>query len=159
MKKILTGLVLGSLLAGLMMPALASAQVAAGPSPCCKLKIDVTDVNAQCVVGAVVGQRVMEAGSGVGQCPDGAVVAAKAVPEWGLCCMINTINSVTSWAFYILMLVSVVFIIIGGFTFVTAGGDPEKAGKGKSYIVYAVIGVVIGMLARIIPALVKFIVA
>lgn len=35
------------------------------------------------------------------------------------------------------------YIIYGGFLYLTAGGEPEKAGKGRTYIFNAVIGVVI----------------
>ena len=48
-------------------------------------------------------------------------------------------------------------IIYGGFTIITAAGSPEKAGKGKSIITYAMIGVAVAVLARIIPSVVQYI--
>lgn len=40
-------------------------------------------------------------------------------------------------------LVAVLYLIWGGVTYVTAGGDAEKAGKGRTTITNAIIGIVI----------------
>lgn len=40
-------------------------------------------------------------------------------------------------------LVAVLYLILGGVTYVTAGGDAEKAGKGRTTITNAIIGIVI----------------
>ncbi len=76
----------------------------------------------------------------------------------GFCCMMNVIYKVTTWLFYILMLLVTVFIIYGGFIIITASGDPEKAGKGRQILTYAIIGLAIALLARVIPSLVRFII-
>jgi len=70
--------------------------------------------------------------------------------------LLNTIYSVIDWVFYVLLAVVVVMIVIGGFYFVTAAGDPERASKGRQLIIYALIGLIIALLARLIPALVRF---
>jgi len=78
--------------------------------------------------------------------------------QWGMICLINSINSVTNWIFYLLMVFVVVMVVVGGATYMLASGDPEKAGKGKSIIIYGVVGLVIALLARLIPSVVKLIV-
>jgi hypothetical protein len=50
--------------------------------------------------------------------------------------------------------VAVVMIIIGGFRYVTSGGDSGKVGSAKNTILYALIGLVIVALAQVI---VKFV--
>jgi len=77
--------------------------------------------------------------------------------EYGLVGMFNTIYNVTSWVFYIMTLVAIVMIVFGGFTYITAAGDPAKAGKGKSILTYAIIGLAIALVAKLIPSLVRFI--
>jgi len=47
-------------------------------------------------------------------------------------------------------------IVFGGFYYVTAAGDPERVGKGRQFIIYALIGFIIALLARLIPAVVRF---
>lgn len=51
--------------------------------------------------------------------------------------------------------VAVIFLISGGISYITAGGDPGKADKGKTTIVNAIIGIVIIFLAIMIVQWVK----
>ncbi len=39
--------------------------------------------------------------------------------------------------------IALIFVIIGGYMYITAAGNEEQAGKGRKTIVYAVIGIVI----------------
>ena len=75
---------------------------------------------------------------------------------WAMVCMLNTIYSITKWLFWILMAVSVIMIILGAFIFMTSQGNPDKAKSGKNIIIYAVIGVVLALLAKFFPALARF---
>jgi len=131
MKKIISGLILTLLLSGLAAPALVLAQQ--GPPETCTLSHDLSDMNAACT--------------------DGATVSVEAYP---MCCLFNTIYTVTDWVFYVLLVVVVLMIVFGGFYYVTAAGDPEKASKGRQFIIYALIGFIIALLARLIPAVVRF---
>jgi len=77
--------------------------------------------------------------------------------NWGMLCMLNTVYTVTNWVFYIMTAVAVLMIVFGGFTYLTAAGDPGKAGKGKSILMYAMIGLAIALIAKVVPSLVRFI--
>lgn len=69
-----------------------------------------------------------------------------------------TINGVIETALNILSFVvgvaAVIMIIIGGFKFITAGGDSSKVSNAKDTILYSVIGLVVAALAQVI---VKFV--
>ena len=65
------------------------------------------------------------------------------------------IEAIIGWAFWLLMLLAVVFIIWAAFLYLTSGGNEEKTGKAKSYIVAAVVAIVIALLARVIVAVVQ----
>lgn len=65
----------------------------------------------------------------------------------------ESIISILSW---IVGIVSVIMIIIGGFQFITSGGDAQKAAKGRQTILYAIVGLVIVAFAQII---VRFVLA
>ena len=71
-----------------------------------------------------------------------------------ICCVFDTLYVVTDWVFWAVMLLVMLFIILGAFFITTAGGNDEKVGKGKKFIIFAVVGAVVGMMARIIPGLV-----
>lgn len=45
---------------------------------------------------------------------------------------------------------SVIMIIIGGFQYVLASGDPTNINNAKNTILYAIIGLVVALLARVI---------
>lgn len=45
---------------------------------------------------------------------------------------------------------AVIMIIVGGFKYVTSGGDANKATSARNTIIYAIIGLIIVALARII---------
>jgi hypothetical protein len=77
------------------------------------------------------------------------------VDEWGLCCLLEGIYTIVDWIFTILVAVTGIFVILGGFTIATAGGDPAKVSSGRNYILYAMIGLVVALFSRAIPALVK----
>jgi len=74
--------------------------------------------------------------------------------DCGMCCLLNTLYNVTDWMFVVLVGIAVIFVIVGGFTFVTAGGSTEKTQSGRNYLLYAAIGILIGLLAKAIPAIV-----
>ena len=77
--------------------------------------------------------------------------------ECGMCCLLDTIYEITDWIFYLLMISAVLVIIYGGFLYITAAGDPEKASKGKTALTLAIIGIVIALIARLVPSAVRFI--
>ena len=45
---------------------------------------------------------------------------------------------------------SVIFIIVGGFRYVISGGNPKEVAQAKATITYAIIGLVVSILAVVI---------
>ncbi len=60
----------------------------------------------------------------------------------------DLLDNVTNWLFSILLVTAAIFIIIAGFYFVTASGDPDKTKKARDFVLYALIGVLVGFAAR-----------
>lgn len=58
-----------------------------------------------------------------------------------------TIVNIVQWALGFLALIAVIMIIIGGFMWMTAGGNEERVEKAKKMISAAVIGLIIVLLA------------
>lgn len=69
--------------------------------------------------------------------------------------LITALGTVANVMFAILIALAAAFIIYAGFNFVTAAGDPEKAEKARSAIIFAIIGIVIAILAKGIVAFVQ----
>lgn len=62
----------------------------------------------------------------------------------------NYISSALSFAIWTAGLLSVAFIIIGGIQYITAGASKDGAQKAKTTLTYAIIGLVIVLLAFVI---------
>ena len=132
MKKILPVLFLLSFLGMMAMPMVASA---AQLRDSCILKHDITDIDSSCTSGSTV---------------DASVTSA-----WGMCCMLDALYTITDWVFVILIAIVVLFIVWGAFTLVTAAGAPDKVSSGRNYIIYALIGLAVALLARALPSIVE----
>lgn len=69
------------------------------------------------------------------------------------------LSKLTDGLFVILMFLAVIAIVIAGYTFLTAGGDPEKITKSRNFVLYALVGVVVAFMARGLVVLVHWLVA
>ena len=130
---------------------------------CCKLKKDVEVKGVTYKEGIIVGKTIS-----AGDCGATADVTTKCsesagdtnssdclTDRWGTICLFNTIYGVTDLLFAILFALAILFFVYGGITMVMAAGDTEKFGKGKNYIMYALIGIVVALLAKAFPSIIK----
>jgi len=137
MKKILPALVLIGFLTVLLAPVAVSAQ--AGAPEGCTITHDLSDL------------------TGI-DCPaSGECLFDSETYDCGMCCVMNAIYTVTDWIFIILVAFAAVMVLFGAFTLLTAAGVPEKVTSGRNYIIYAAVGLAVGLLAKAIPAIVKVI--
>jgi len=137
MRKILSALVLISLAAVLAVPTMVSAQ--AGAPTSCDITHDLSGL------------------TGI-SCPtSGSCDFDSTSYDCGMCCVMNSVYTVTDWIFIILVAFAAVMVLFGAFTLLTAAGTPEKVTSGRNYIIYAVIGLAVGLLAKAIPAIVRVI--
>jgi len=51
--------------------------------------------------------------------------------------------------------VAVIYLVYGGMLYITAGGDAEKATKGRTSLINAIVGIIIILLALVIVAFIK----
>ena len=76
--------------------------------------------------------------------------------DWAMICLISTLNGITNWIFVLMLILAVLLIVIAGAMYMSAGGDPKRTEKGKNFIYFAIIGLVIALIARFIPPVVRF---
>lgn len=67
----------------------------------------------------------------------------------------NLIVSVARWISIIISIIAVIMLILGGFSYITSGGDEDKAGSAKKKIIYGLIGLAVAALAWGAEALVR----
>ena len=59
----------------------------------------------------------------------------------------DVVKNIISILFWIIGILAVIVIIYAGITFITAAGNPSKVAQAKTMIIYAVIGLVVAILA------------
>ncbi len=67
--------------------------------------------------------------------------------------LIGILNTLTTWLLTGLLTLAGILIVIAGYNYVTAAGDEEKVSRAKSMLIYAAVGVGVGLLSKIIVAL------
>lgn len=61
--------------------------------------------------------------------------------------LIATVKNVLNAVYFWVGIIAVIFIIIGGVNYTISQGDPGKVAKAKSTILYAIVGLVVSLLA------------
>ncbi len=173
LKKFLIGLILVSVLIG-MLGFIKSVLAIETVKKCCRLRSDVKNIEVQsqgtpslvtisCNEGDIVGSTSAlisdDCGPIAEACSDfKAVLKGGQYKDraWGIMCTLGMIGGITNWIFYFVLILAVLGIVAGGVFYITAMGDPEKASRGKSILILSVIGIVIAVIAKLIPSLVRF---
>lgn len=151
MKKILSILVLASFLALMVMPIALAAEPVPGAVTKCKMRHDLT--------GTDWTGKGFYCPAKASDCPFDVTVTGCTVGTvdctCGSCCLMDTIYTITDWIFVGVIVIVVAMILLGAFEIITAGAVAEKVTKGRTYIIYALIGLFVALLAKAIPAIAK----
>jgi drug/metabolite transporter (DMT)-like permease len=71
--------------------------------------------------------------------------------------VVNVLNSIIDWVFWILLFGAAIMILVGAFFFLTSGGDEQKTTTARNYILYALIAIVVAFLSKGLVGLVRYI--
>ncbi len=66
------------------------------------------------------------------------------------CCLVDKILTIGDWIFTALLVVAILVILLAAWGFLTAGGDPEKVKKSRDYLIYALVGIAVAFLAKVL---------
>ena len=61
--------------------------------------------------------------------------------------LLERIDLIGNWVFAIFMAIAIIYILLGAFQFITAGGDPAKLSEARQKLIFAAIGIGISLLA------------
>jgi hypothetical protein len=153
MKKILSLLILSLLVVGLIAPVMAGAQDQT-IKECCKISqtINIGDAGT-CAKGDIA------APDNAASVPCGTGTLCPALAgNWGMFCLVNVIYTVTNWIFYIMMIAVVIVFVAAGAIYMMSSGDAEKTKSAKGLMIYGIVGLVVALIAKLIPSVVKLIV-
>ncbi len=76
----------------------------------------------------------------------GLLAQTTQVPE--ITDFMGIIQDLVDWVFGFLLIVAVLFLLFAAFTYITASGEPEKIKKANQSIMWALIGVAVGLLSK-----------
>ncbi|HVN26588.1 MAG TPA: hypothetical protein VMT99_02980 [Candidatus Paceibacterota bacterium] len=68
--------------------------------------------------------------------------------------VLNLLCNIFGWAFWFLIVLAVIFVIVAAFRYLMAGGNPENVGKAGSTLLYAAVAIGVALLARAVPLVV-----
>ena len=69
--------------------------------------------------------------------------------------IMTLLGRIVDWLFAILLIVAAIWLIIAGYYFITAHGDPDRVSKARNMVLWALIGVLVAFAARGLVELVK----
>jgi membrane-anchored glycerophosphoryl diester phosphodiesterase (GDPDase) len=78
---------------------------------------------------------------------------AKTLDSWLL-----VVQKIAKWIYTLVLIVSVFMVLMAAFSYLTAGGDPGKVKKASQMLIYAIVGIVVAILAFSISSIVTGIV-
>jgi len=67
----------------------------------------------------------------------------------------NLILKVARWFQAFFFVIAAIFVIIAAFTYLTSGGDEDKVKRAKTELIYAVIAIVVALLAFVVVAIMR----
>lgn len=85
--------------------------------------------------------------AGIGSASDGSGDCAENPDDTNVSSVLGTVITLLS---VILGIVAVIMVIVGGFKYVTSGGDSGKTASAKNTIIYALIGIFVAALAQVL---------
>jgi len=65
------------------------------------------------------------------------------------------ICTIINWVFWLLIVLTIIFVLVAAFKYLTAAGDPEKVKAAGSTLLYAAIAVVVALIAKGLPMIIS----
>ena len=78
-------------------------------------------------------------------------------PQTGLQ-LLNLVDLLTNWVFAIFTVLTIIFVLLAAFQFVTAGGDAVKVGEARQKLIWASVGIIIALASKGLVPVIKNIV-
>ncbi len=67
----------------------------------------------------------------------------------------RVLNNIVRWLYRFFIIITVIFFILAGFTYIAANGDPNKIDKAHKMVKFGVIGAVVALLSGSVVALLE----
>ncbi len=146
MKKLFVLFVLMSM----VVPTMAAIAAVDKPIDCCKI-IKKIEIAGEPLSPFIVNDCVRALD---GDCSAFPSCVEKGTEKWGVICVLNVMNSGLNWVFVFLMILVVILTVLGAIEIMNTA-DPAKSIAGRNKIMMAAVGLLVALIARAVPSLVK----
>ena len=126
---------------GMLFAFSASAQVTTASS--CQVRALVTGTEAEALTG---GNIISDVPAGTNLDLTGASAG-----DHSLICAFSLIKWITNILFVVIIVVAILLFAYAAFLFVTSAGDERKRDRAKMFLIWAIVGLLVASLARLIP--------
>ncbi len=89
------------------------------------------------------------------QIPQPPVVAPEQIANINQLLNAASICAVINWAFWLIIVLSVIFTLVAAFKYLTAAGDPEKVKAAGSTLLYVVVAIIVALIAKGFPLIIS----
>jgi hypothetical protein len=72
--------------------------------------------------------------------------------------LLALVDVATNWIFAIFTVLTIIFVLLAAFQFVTAGGDAAKVGEARQKLIWASVGIIIALASKGLVPVIKNIV-
>ena len=71
--------------------------------------------------------------------------------------LLNAVNfcAIIDWAFWLIIILAIIFTLVAAFRYLTAAGDPEKVRRAGSTLLYVVVAIIVALIAKGFPLLIS----
>jgi len=107
---------------------------------------------AMIVIGFLVGPFVST--SMAFSTPNGMTYGNVPAPVKTTANITDLVCAITVWIFWGLLIFSIIMLFVGGYKYATAQGEPERVQSANKTLLYAVIAVVVALVAAGVPSIV-----
>lgn len=68
--------------------------------------------------------------------------------------ILNDICVIFAWAFWFLIVLAILFVVIAAFRYLLSGGNPEKTKSAGAMLLYAAVAIGVALLAKAVPLII-----
>ena len=72
--------------------------------------------------------------------------------------LLTLVDTITNWFFAIFTVLTLIFILLAAFQFVTAGGDEAKLGEARQKLIWAAVGIMVALISKGLVPIIRSIV-
>ncbi len=65
------------------------------------------------------------------------------------------ICTIINWIFWLLIVLTIIFVLVAAFRYLTASGDPEKVKAAGATLLYAAVAIVVALIAKGLPLIIS----